>query len=110
MANLRTLLVLGLLTSASCAAEKPLEVTESVCADVLSSFGVVPTAQQNEVERLEMLALIKSEQEAEFSEVCSRFSGWSERFEAAYADAQQQTSVITGEMAFEHAEIIEATE
>ncbi|MAW79230.1 MAG: hypothetical protein CMI63_03250 [Parvularcula sp.] len=110
MAKLRSLLFFGIMAAAACAAEKPSEITESVCEDVLSSFGVVPTTQQSGAERLEMLAVIKSEQETEFSEACSRFPGWSKRFESAYAAAQKQTSMMTGETAFENAEVIEMAE
>ena len=41
-----------------------------------------------------MLETIKAEQEAEYAEDCSRFAGWAERFEAAYAQARREVPVL----------------
>ncbi len=100
----------GFFTVSACADEKVTAITESECENALSSFAVVPTVQQDSSERLEMLAVVNAEQEVEFSEACSRFPGWSERFDAAYADAQKQTSAMTDGGAFENADVIETTE
>lgn len=62
-------------------------LSQELCEDILSSFSIAPTFQQNATERRRLLAVIKAAQEDRYGDLCGGNSGWKESFDNAYWEA-----------------------